>query len=335
MITPDSPRVKPHRRIDRVAPESIVTARTSASPLPRSTPVPLCRCAAASVNTAPPARTLRDAAMKPKPLVVILLAIGVVGISFVTFWQFRPRHYPHFPLRDGAEFRVLQVTYTSGPSRYFEHNLDAPHARWWIYGHLPVFTRKWIPPPDWGIGPAWPGSARPRPSAPRPRRPIGSARGCPASARGLRSGGGGGYVARRRGGRRLPAAPRLGRRRPSAPAGPSRPAALGRPRRLRPGSLRGRRPAGWAARLGLGSAWPSAPRLGQLGILGSAGSDSRCSPSGRPPSIPKPIRPNSVPPATSSSLSIPASNAISAGPAPPTDLLATTPTIPPATAKSS
>jgi hypothetical protein len=85
-----------------------------------------------------------------KPLALTALALVVVVLA--AGWFFREPPLPRFPLRDGGEFRVYQIVYTSGPSDSFEHNLHAPRLRWRVYRRLPDFIRWRIPAPGEGVG---------------------------------------------------------------------------------------------------------------------------------------------------------------------------------------
>ena len=84
----------------------------------------------------------------------ILLAIGVVMLvvgATVGIWP-RPEFF-RTPLKDGAEFRVVQVTYTRRGSESNEHNIgSAPRWQFWAWRKLPKFLQAKVPFPENGIG---------------------------------------------------------------------------------------------------------------------------------------------------------------------------------------
>lgn len=77
--------------------------------------------------------------------ILLLAALGIIRAYS------RP-YLLHLPLRDGAEFRVIQITYTAGPSDAIDHNINAPKARWWLYRHLPSPIQQRLGEPGIGIG---------------------------------------------------------------------------------------------------------------------------------------------------------------------------------------
>lgn len=85
-----------------------------------------------------------------KLLLAITLAV-VAGIYLLFIFGTSLPEYPHFTLSDGAEFRVVQITYTAGPSNFPDHNLGGSKKRWWLHQHLPRPVQKWMQEPDSGI----------------------------------------------------------------------------------------------------------------------------------------------------------------------------------------
>ncbi|HSI61814.1 MAG TPA: hypothetical protein VLE43_01810 [Candidatus Saccharimonadia bacterium] len=82
---------------------------------------------------------------------VILATLLVAAVAIYVLTLPRPAEYPHFTLSDGAEFRVVQITYTAGPSYFPDHNIGASKLRWWLWRHLPKIARTRMNEPDHGI----------------------------------------------------------------------------------------------------------------------------------------------------------------------------------------
>jgi hypothetical protein len=84
---------------------------------------------------------------------IIALVVSGALLAAVLFVWLRPSPVlPRSPLRDGGEFRVIQITYTSQPCDSWDHNIGAPKVRWWLYQHLPTALRRKVPEPSLGIG---------------------------------------------------------------------------------------------------------------------------------------------------------------------------------------
>lgn len=77
---------------------------------------------------------------------------GLIGVAALLSLSPAPE-LPQFRLSDGAEFRVIQITYTSGPTDSAEHNIgSAPKAAFWLWRHLPEAVQRHVPYPETGIG---------------------------------------------------------------------------------------------------------------------------------------------------------------------------------------
>ena len=86
-------------------------------------------------------------------LLIAVVAPAALLVSGLFIFRLRfLADLPRLALRDGGEVRVLQVSYTPGPSDSIDHNLDAPRLRWRIYRHLPSSLRESMEAPTRGIG---------------------------------------------------------------------------------------------------------------------------------------------------------------------------------------
>ena len=79
-----------------------------------------------------------------------VVTLSVVALVFVL--PRSRRDLPHFPLRDGFEFRVVQITYTSRASDSTDHNIGAATSRLWLWNHLPPALRRRVSERSRGIG---------------------------------------------------------------------------------------------------------------------------------------------------------------------------------------
>jgi hypothetical protein len=82
----------------------------------------------------------------------VVAILVVVGSVLAGVWIRREPSLPRSPLRDGGEFRVYQIRYTSRASWPFEHNLHTSRIQWRIWFRLPGFVRGRIPAPETGVG---------------------------------------------------------------------------------------------------------------------------------------------------------------------------------------
>ena len=90
--------------------------------------------------------------MKRKLLIAVTASAALVFAALVVLQARFRADLPRVALRDGGEVRVLQVSYTPGPSDDVDHNLEAPRLRWRIYRHLPLSLRERMEAPSRGIG---------------------------------------------------------------------------------------------------------------------------------------------------------------------------------------
>jgi hypothetical protein len=90
--------------------------------------------------------------VKTKAIKALCAVVALLVVALVFVLPRSRRDLPHFPLRDGFEFRVVQITYTSRASDSTDHNIGAATSRLWLWSHLPTALRRRVSEPSRGIG---------------------------------------------------------------------------------------------------------------------------------------------------------------------------------------